>query len=40
MYVNVSFTKPRTCALVNFTGETKNFRDCLLFSSPEPKAHG
>ena len=26
-----SFTKPRTCTLVNFTGETKNFLDYLLF---------
>ena len=26
-----SFTKPRTCTLVNFTGETKNVHDCLLF---------
>ena len=26
-----SFTKPCTCTLVNFTGETKNFLDCLLF---------
>ena len=26
-----SFTKPRTCTLVNFTGETKNFLDWLLF---------
>ena len=25
------FTKPRTCTLVNFTEETKNFLDCLLF---------
>ena len=25
------FTKPRTCTFVNFTGETKNFLDILLF---------
>ena len=26
------FTKPLTCTLENFTGETKNFLDCLLFA--------
>ena len=26
-----SFTKPRKRTLVNFTGEAKNFLDCLLF---------
>ena len=25
------FTKPRTCTLVNFSGETKNVLDFLLF---------
>ena len=25
------FTKPLTCTLLNFKGETKNFLDCLLF---------
>ena len=31
VYIVGSFTKPRTCTLVNFTGETKNFLICLFF---------
>ena len=27
-----SFTKPRMCTFVNFTGETKNFLDIFAFS--------
>ena len=31
LYIVGSFTKPGTCTFVNFTGETKNFLDILLF---------
>ena len=31
-YIVGSFSKPRACTLVNFTGETKNFLDCLIFA--------
>ena len=30
-YIVGSFTKPPTCTLLNFTEETKNVLDCLLF---------
>ena len=29
LHIDGSFTNPFTCTLVNFTGETKNFLDCL-----------